>query len=73
LRDRLATVLTQSLRSDYPHLLTDAALVERATALYALAAGGTLDAAFASELARTAGALNTNGLAMVVSAIAATR
>jgi alpha-2-macroglobulin len=72
LRDRLATVLNQSLRSDYPHLLTDAALVERATALYALAAGGTLDAAYASELARTAGALNTSGLAMVVSAIAAT-
>ena len=72
MRDRLAAVLTQSLRSDYPHLLTDAALVERATALYALAAGGKLDAAYASELARTAGALNTNGLAMVVSAIAAT-
>jgi len=72
LRDRLAAVLTQSLRSDYPHLLTDAALLERATALYALAAGGKLDAAYASELARTAGALNTSGLAMVVSAIAAT-
>ena len=72
LRDRLATVLTQSLRSDYPHLLTDAALVERATALYALAVGGKLDAAYASELARTAGALNTSGLAMVVSAIATT-
>ena len=72
LRDRLATVLTQSLRSDYPHLLSDAALLERATALYALAAGGKLDAAYASELARTAGALNTSGLAMVVSAIAAT-
>ncbi len=72
LRDRLAAVLTQSLRSDYPHLLTNAALVERATALYALAVGGKLDAAYASELARSAGALNTNGLAMVVSAIAAT-
>ncbi|HUB11965.1 MAG TPA: alpha-2-macroglobulin family protein [Acetobacteraceae bacterium] len=72
LRDRLAAVLNQSLRSDYPHLLTDAALVERATALYALAVGGKLDAAYASELARTAGALNTSGLAMVVSAIAAT-
>jgi uncharacterized protein YfaS (alpha-2-macroglobulin family) len=72
LRDRLAAVLTQSLRSDYPHLLTDAALLERATALYALATGGKLDAAYASELARTAGALNSSGLAMVVSAIAAT-
>jgi alpha-2-macroglobulin len=72
LRDRLALVLNQSLRSDYPHLLTDAALLERATALYALAVGGKLDAAYASELARTAGALNTSGLAMVVSAIAAT-
>jgi alpha-2-macroglobulin len=71
LRDRLATVLNQSLRSDYPHLLTDSALVERATALYALAVGGKLDAAYAGELARTAGALNTSGLAMVVSAIAA--
>jgi len=72
LRDRLAEVLNQSLRSDYAHLLTDSALVERATALYALAAGGKLDAAYASELARSAGALNTSGLAMVVSAIAAT-
>jgi len=72
LRDRFAVVLNQSLRSDYPHLLTDAALVERATALYVLAVGGKLDAAYAGELARTAGALNTNGLAMVVSAIAAT-
>ena len=72
LRDRLATVLNQSLRSDYPHLLTNAALVERAAALYALAVAGKLDAAYASELARTAGALNTSGLAMVVSAIAAT-
>ena len=72
LRDRLAAVLNQSLRSDYPHLLTDAALLERATALYALAVGGKLDTAYASELARTAGALNTSGLAMVVTAIAAT-
>ncbi len=72
LRDRLADVLNQSLRSDYAHLLTDSALVERATAMYALAAGGKLDAAYASELARSAGALNTSGLAMVVSAIAAT-
>jgi uncharacterized protein YfaS (alpha-2-macroglobulin family) len=72
LRDRLAAVLIQSLRSDYPHFLTDAALLERATALYALAVGGKLDAAYASELARTAGALNTSGLAMVVSAIATT-
>ena len=72
LRDRLATVLTQSLRSDFPHFLTVAALQERESALYALAVGGKLDAAYASELARTAGALNTSGLAMVVSAIAAT-
>jgi alpha-2-macroglobulin len=35
-------------------------------------AGGKLDTAYGSELARTAGALNTSGLAMVVSAIAAT-
>jgi uncharacterized protein YfaS (alpha-2-macroglobulin family) len=72
LRDRLAEVLTRSLRSDYPHLLTNAALLERSIALYALAVGGKLDAAYASELARSAGALNTSGLAMVVSAIAAT-
>ncbi len=72
LRDRLAEVLTRSLRSDYPFLLTNAALVERSIALYALASGGKLDAGYASELARSAGALNTNGLAMVVSAIAAT-
>jgi alpha-2-macroglobulin len=72
LRERLAEVLNQSLRSDYAHLLTNSALVERATALYALAAGGKLDAAYASELARSAGALNTSGLAMVISAIAAT-
>jgi len=72
LRDRLALVLNQSLRSDYPHLLSDSALLERTTALYALAVGGKLDAAYASELTRTAAALNTSGLAMVVSAISAT-
>jgi uncharacterized protein YfaS (alpha-2-macroglobulin family) len=72
LRDRLAQVLTQALRSDYPHLLTDAALLERADALHALAVGGKLDAAYAGELARLAGALTTDGLARVVAAIAAT-
>jgi uncharacterized protein YfaS (alpha-2-macroglobulin family) len=72
LRDRLAEVLKQSLRSDYPHLLTDAALAERATALYALAAGGKLDTAYASELSRLAGAISTDGLAMIVSALATT-
>lgn len=72
LRDRLGTVLTRSLRSDYPHLLTDAALSERAAALHALAVGGKLDAAYASELARIGGALDTGGLAQVASAIAAT-
>ena len=47
-------------------------MLERATALYTLATGGNWIAAYASELARTAGALNTGGLAMVVSAISAT-
>jgi uncharacterized protein YfaS (alpha-2-macroglobulin family) len=70
LRDRLADVLTQSLRTDYPNLLTDSALLERATALYALAAGGRLDRAYAGELARVAGALSTDGLAMVIAALA---
>lgn len=71
LQDRLATVLAQSLRSDYPHLLTGAALRERAASLRALAVGGRLDAAYASELARIGGALDTDGIAMVISAIAA--
>jgi uncharacterized protein YfaS (alpha-2-macroglobulin family) len=70
LRDRLADVLTQSLRTDYAHLLTNGALLERATALYALAVGGKLDTAYAGELGRTAGALTTDGLALIVSALA---
>jgi uncharacterized protein YfaS (alpha-2-macroglobulin family) len=70
LRDRLADVLAQSLRSDYPHLLSDSALLERASALYALAAGGKLDTAYAGELARFAGSLSTSGLAMVIAVLA---
>jgi hypothetical protein len=70
LRDRLADVLAQSLRTDYPYVLSDSALLERATALYALAVGGKLDTAYAGELARFAGALNTGGLAMVIAALA---
>ncbi len=70
LRDRLAQVLQQSLRLDYPHFLTNAALLERSIALYALAVGGKLDEAYAGELSRNAGVLSTDGLAMVISALA---
>jgi len=69
LADRMATVLTASLRSTYPHLMTECALYERAAALTALADGGKLDTGYADELARQAQFLPTEGVAAVATAL----
>jgi uncharacterized protein YfaS (alpha-2-macroglobulin family) len=69
MRTRMQKVLEQALRSDYPHLFSDAAVLERANALWALAEGGDLQPAYAAELARRAVELSTGGLAQVISAI----
>lgn len=71
LRDRLAAVLAQALRSDYAHLFAGEALRERTIALWALQAGGKLDAAYTAELARRASVTATDGLALMIAAIAA--
>ncbi len=67
--DRMATVLTASLRSDYPHLVSTAEAFERVDALAALADGGKVDAAYAAELARRAQFLSTEGVAYVATAL----
>ncbi len=69
MRGRLQKVLEQALRSDYPHLFSRAAVLERANALWALAEGGDLQPAYAAELARRAVELSTGGLAQVMSAM----
>ena len=63
--DRMANVLQAALRSDYPHLLGDAELFERVTALLALADGGKLSPEYAAELARRAPQLRTGSVADV--------
>ena len=67
--DRMATVLTASLRSDYPHLVSTAEAFERVDALAALADGGKVDTAYATELARRAQFLSTEGVAFVATAL----
>ncbi len=69
MRGRLVQVLKQALRSDYPHLFDDAALLERVAALLALASGGDLEPAYATELARRAPQLPTESLAQIIIAI----
>lgn len=68
--DRMAKVLTASLRSDYPHLTSTAELFDRVTALLALADGGTISAAEATELARQTPVLRTGALADVAQVLA---
>ncbi len=63
--ERMAKVLTASLRSDYPHLTSDAELFERVTALLALADGGQVSAEYATELARRAPELRSGPVADV--------
>ena len=63
--ERMAKVLTSSLRSDYPHLTSDAELFERVSALLALADGGQVSAEYATELARRAPELRSGPVAEV--------
>ena len=49
--DRMTTVLTSALRSDYPRLLTGEQYRERVAALLALAEGGKASPEYARELA----------------------
>ena len=68
--ERMAKVLTASLRSDYPHLDSAASLFERVAALTALADGGTLSRDYAAELARRAQTLPTGSVAEIASVLA---
>ncbi|MGI4942803.1 MAG: alpha-2-macroglobulin family protein, partial [Janthinobacterium lividum] len=63
--ERMAKVLTAALRSDYPHLTSDAELFDRAMALLALADAGQVSAEYATELARHAPELRTGAIAEV--------
>ena len=67
--ERMAKVLTASLRSDYPRLLSGEEMRERVAALTALADGGTLSADYAGELARRGQTLPTESLAEVATVL----
>ena len=68
LADRLAAVLKQSLRSDYPRLMTGEELRERVEALIALSDGGKADEAYVAELARRADFMPAISVAEMASA-----
>jgi uncharacterized protein YfaS (alpha-2-macroglobulin family) len=70
MRKRLQKVLEQALRSDYPRLFALEAVRERSAALWALAEGGDIQPAYATELARRAGQMATETIASVTSAVA---
>ncbi|MGA8170545.1 MAG: MG2 domain-containing protein, partial [Methylocystis sp.] len=70
LLDRLANVLKNSLRSDYPRLLRGDELRERVEALTALAEGGKLDDSYVAELSRRADFLPNISVAEMTSAAA---
>jgi uncharacterized protein YfaS (alpha-2-macroglobulin family) len=70
LGERLANVLKQSLRSDYPRLLAGEELRERVEALTALAEGGKLDENYMAEFARRADFLPNASVAQMTSAAA---
>jgi hypothetical protein len=63
LQERLAKVLRQALRSDYPRLLSGEEVRERVEALSALAEGGQIEEAYLAELARRADAMPNVALA----------
>ena len=67
--DRMTKVLTDSLRSDYPRLLTGEQFRERVAALLALADAGKATPEYASELARRALAFSTETVAQVAVAL----
>ncbi len=68
--DRMAKILQAALRSDYPHLIQDAELFERESALVALADGGQLAPDYAAELARQAPRLRTGALGDLATVLA---
>lgn len=70
LTERLAAILKQSLRSDYPRLLGGEEMRERAAALAALAEGGKLDDSYVAELARRADFLPNESVAETAAAAA---
>ena len=70
LLDRLANVLKNSLRSDYPRLLRGDELRERVEALNALAEGGKLDESYVAEFSRQADFLPNISVAEMASAAA---
>jgi uncharacterized protein YfaS (alpha-2-macroglobulin family) len=63
LTERLATVLQQALRSDYPRLMAGEQLRERVAALTALADGGKIPDAYLAELARRAALMPVESVA----------
>src|SRR5712691_11649530 len=68
--DRLATVLAQALRSDYPRLLAGEQLRERVAALGALADGGKATDAYVAELSRRAALMPVESLAQAAEVVA---
>ena len=66
---RLRDGLLHALRSDSRVLLSGAQLMERAWALAALARLGSLDPAYAAELARAAGRMDLESTALVLQAV----
>ena len=67
--ERMAKVLTAALRSDYPHLVSDAELFDRVSALLALADGGQVSGEYAAELARRVPELRTGSVAEVLTVL----
>ncbi len=67
--DHFAIVLTASLRSDYPHVMSGYELFERVDALAALADAGQINSSYADELARRAQLLPTRGVAYIAAAL----
>ncbi len=70
LTERLATVLTQALRSDYPRLMAGEQLRERVAALMALADSGKASDAYVTELARRAALMPVESLAQAAEIVA---
>jgi uncharacterized protein YfaS (alpha-2-macroglobulin family) len=66
LADGLVNALRQSLRSDYPYVLTGEGLAERVWALTALAGADVYDAGYVAELMRRSQALSLESRAQVL-------
>jgi alpha-2-macroglobulin len=70
LTERLATVLTQALRSDYPRLMAGEQLRERVAALMALADGGKATDAYVAEIVRRVSQMPVESLAQAAEIVA---